>query len=59
LADLTSRANGSLAGLTFSRDDRWVMSCGGPFRWTHTGPGAVEAWDLSKIEQELSRTDLK
>jgi WD40 repeat protein/serine/threonine protein kinase len=59
MADLTSRASGSLAGVTFTAADRSVLSCGGPFRWTHTGPGSVEAWDLSKIEQELSRLGLK
>jgi WD40 repeat protein len=58
LADLTSRASGSLTGVSFSTDDRWVLSCGGPFRWTHSGPGAVEAWDLAKIQGELSQLGL-
>ncbi len=54
MADLTSRASGSLAGVLFSPDDQWVLGCGGPFRWTHSGPGAIEGWNLKDLRRELS-----
>jgi WD40 repeat protein/tRNA A-37 threonylcarbamoyl transferase component Bud32 len=55
LADLTSRACASLSTVTFSTDGRWVFAAGGPYRWTHAAPGAVEAWDLLEIQREMSQ----
>ncbi|MBI3469250.1 MAG: protein kinase [Planctomycetes bacterium] len=57
-AELISQPGGSLSAIAFSSDDRWLLSAGGPFRWTHEGPGAVEAWDLSRLQQDLAQLGL-